>query len=93
VVLAAIAVVGVCAVLLVVNNSHDDGPRYTYPQQVQDNFTRACLATGGTGNRCGCALTKFEDRYPLEQFVAMDNVVRNTLTLPPEVEAVYLECG
>ena len=44
-----------------------------YPQEVRENFLTSCgESSGGNAQYCACVLTEFQQRYSLDEFVALE---------------------
>jgi hypothetical protein len=68
-------------------NSHD------YPASVEQNFLDGCeRGSNGQTGACECSLHKLEQHYKLNEFVALDQQVRNGQPLPPDAVAILLSC-
>jgi hypothetical protein len=42
-----------------------------YPQEAIDAFVQGCNSSGGNDEFCGCAIAEVQNRYTLDEFVAI----------------------
>jgi hypothetical protein len=91
IILTAIGLFLAIVAVLVFLVTRDDGHR-RYPDTVRLNFSTACVRAGGTVDACVCALEEFEDRYTLDEYIAMENTMAVTGRTPSAASAIMLEC-
>lgn len=87
-----VALVAGAGVYLAVR-SDDSAPKGSaYPQQVRENFLTSCGETsGGKAQYCGCVLTQLEQRYTIDEFLALEQRFVNG-TAQGELDEVLAPC-
>lgn len=67
-----------------------------YPQDTRDAFLRSCESAGSTTVFCTCVFDKIQQKYPYEEFKAMEEAMLDGKT-PTEFikfsEQTRTECG
>lgn len=66
--------------------------RNAYPPSVVQNFTDACMFTGGGQAYCSCALEEIQGRYSLEEYTTLEIRMLNTGQFPEELSGVMAKC-
>ena len=64
-----------------------------FPDEVADNFLRACRGSGGTEAACRCALAATERRFTLDEYRALEGGIERGKAAPPELLEIAEECG
>jgi hypothetical protein len=73
-------------------------PAHQYPKVVAEGFMQGCLAKQGIINPklmvplCYCALQAVQDKYSLEQLLAISREMKVTRTTPPELQEISSGC-
>jgi hypothetical protein len=89
VVIAIVAGVGVYLAV----RSDDSAPKGSvFPQQVRENFLTSCgESSGGKAQYCDCVLSQFQQRYSLDEFLALEQRFVNGAA-QDELDAVLAPC-
>jgi hypothetical protein len=73
-------------------------PAHRYPKVVIEGFMQGCIAKQGIINPklivplCYCAVQAVQDKYSLEQMLALSREMRVTRTTPPELQEISRGC-
>ncbi len=63
-----------------------------YPPSVVQNFTDACMSTGGGQAYCSCTIEEIQGRYTLDEFSVLETEYLNTGQMPEELAGVMANC-
>ena len=65
--------------------------RHPYPDDVVENFIRACTARGAPEGACRCSLDAVRRRFTAEEYRALESRVGRG-EVPPELANLAAEC-
>ena len=54
------------------NNTPASGTKDAYPQEVVDEFLKACQKAGSSAKICTCLIDKIQEKYSLQEFTVIE---------------------